>query len=75
MEVSPDILELGTTRDSCPISHLDELPQHSTLSPNSSVVTSRSIQFNELTRVAHEWIHSIVNDITMSCNVYTNIIQ
>ena len=67
----PDMFELGTTRDSYPTSHLDELPQHNIESPNSNIPTSRSIQFNELTRVAHELIRSIANDSVMSRNVYT----
>ena len=70
-----DILESDNTSDSHPRSHLDELSQHSMLSPDSSVLTSRSVRFNKLTHVAHKLGRSIVNDSVMSRNVYTNIIQ
>ena len=73
--LQPDIMDLDNAKDAYPTIHLDELPQHCLQSPNGIIPKSRSVQFNELTRVAHELIRSVINDSEMSRNVFTNLIQ
>ena len=52
--------------------HYNELPQHGCDSITSTV---GNIGFVELTRVANELVKSVVNDCTLSKNVYKNMIE